>query len=66
MKKQDDVLLECSNELYRLAKGTKDLRWKRELMNRAREIGETRDPMEAVISLQNLVIEADALLRMAA
>lgn len=66
MTRQAEVLLDCSNELYRLAKESKDLRWKRELMNRAREIGEMRDPIEVVVTLKNLVVEADTLLRIAA
>jgi hypothetical protein len=66
MVRESEILLECSNELYRLARRTKDIRWKRELTNRARAIGEMRDPYQVVIVLQNLVVEADARLRMAA
>lgn len=66
MTKQEDVLLDCSNELYRLAKGAKDMRWKRELTERARQIGDMRDPIQVVIVLKNLVVDADRRLKLAA
>lgn len=66
MKKESDILEDCANELYRLAKEAKDLRWKRELTNRAREIADMRDPYQVVIVLQNLVVDADHRLREAA
>lgn len=63
MTMEDDMILECSNELYKLAKGTKDIRWKRELAERAREIGDMRDATEAMVSLKNLVVDADRRLK---
>jgi hypothetical protein len=60
---KEDTILECSNDLYRLAKEATDKRWKRELMERAREIGEMRDPVQVIIVLKNLVVDADRRIR---
>lgn len=66
MVREADILLDCSNELYKLAREAKDMRWKKELLQRAREIGDMRDTTLAVVALKNLVIEASTIIAVSA